>query len=119
MVNTIYLSLSENKLKQLNSNDVVTFDVIAYERLLYETGTCERHDFFEFIVTSSQISGYSSLQTYYVKTRSKRIPYVRCSVYDRDCNCIPLNSKTDIADRDNFLKSGFNNNPKKYPILSS
>ena len=93
-------------MKQLNTEEFASFDLLAgNDELINESATCERHDFFEFIVTSSQIIGYASLQTYFVKTKSKKIPYIRCSVFNKECNCIPLNNKVNSVNRENFLKS--------------
>ena len=104
--NTLYLNLNETKLKQLNSNYFYEFDEIENdERLVNEEATCERYESFEFIITSSQIIGYASLQTIFAKTRSKKINYIRCSIFNGECNCIPLNNKANSLMRDNFLKS--------------
>jgi len=87
-------------------NDYDGFDFVENEAdLISEAATCEKYDFFEFIMTSSQMSGYGSLQTLFVKTRSKKNPYIRCSVYENECNCVPMNSKANPMPRENFLKS--------------
>ena len=98
--------MNEEKIKQLNSHDFDGFDFLENNvDLISEAATCQKWDYFELITTSSQIIGYGSLQTIFVKTQSKKNPNIlRCSIYENECACVPLNFKTNPIIGDNFLR---------------
>jgi hypothetical protein len=101
----MYLNLNQEKIKKLNAHDFDEFDFLESEvELISEAVTCQKWDHFESITTSSQINGYGSLQTFFLKTRSKKTPFIRCSIYENDCACMPLNFKANPVISEIFLR---------------
>ena len=78
------------------------FTEIQYENLMSDFGTCEKYDFFDYIVTSSQIEGYDKMQTFYIKTKSNKLQNIICSIFNQECNCVPLSNKP-IQNKDTYL----------------
>ena len=71
------------------------FSQISYEFLFSENAVCHKFDYFDFIASSSEFDGYTSIQTYYVISKSNKLTDIKCSVFNGECSCIPLKSKRD------------------------
>ncbi|CAF0831769.1 unnamed protein product [Brachionus calyciflorus] len=95
IVNTNYLNLSQKStqtnFKYLGKN----------ENFLSESAYCikSKYGSFEFVLTSSVIDGYESVQTYYIKTKFK---YFKCLInVNSRCTCAPIKN---LEFKENFMK---------------
>ena len=84
-LNILYLSNS-NQIKSTNE-----FRKQKYENLLRYNATCDITGSFEFILTSSQIDGFSQIQFFYVRTEWGT--KLRCILVEFECNCTPIRNE--------------------------
>lgn len=74
--------------------ETLSLEEYAYDNYYMEFGVCNDFSRLNFLTTSSQIDGYSKLQTYYLITNLNE--YLECFVYDKECNCVAVNNQTII-----------------------
>jgi len=74
--------------------------------LYHETANCSNFENVSFLVSSSQIDGYSKLQTYYLITDTNE--YIECYIFENECDCIPVTNKT-ILEGIEFLRNQYDN----------
>ena len=91
----MYLNFPDSVINWFNIDKFNNFSQISYEFLFSENAVCHKFDYFDFIASSSEFDGYTSIQTYYVISKSNKLTDIKCSVFNGECSCIPLKSKRD------------------------
>lgn len=101
-INIMYISSLAATNNNNNNND--HFQEYPYENILKYNATCKYHGSFDFLLTSSQLNGFSEIQFYYVKT--KQGINLKCILVESECNCTPVDENKISAQ---FNKSNCNN----------
>jgi hypothetical protein len=93
----MYLNIpkSVNNFFWLNKDNSKYFSQIPYEFLFTENAICYKFDYFDYITSSSEIDGYTSIQTYYIINKSIQLTYIKCSIFNGECSCMPIKSQED------------------------
>lgn len=96
-VNTHYHNITDEQLKFLKNKKSFS-DLGRNDNFFMDHAYCNENKYgsFEFVITSSVISGYESIQTYLIKSNSK---YFQCIIYKYQCTCAPF--------KDNFTQNKF------------
>ncbi len=93
----MYLNIPNhaNQLYWAKKDNSIYFGEIPYEFLFSENAICYKFDYFDYIASSSEVDGYTSIQTYYIINKSIKLTYIKCSVFNGECSCMPLISQED------------------------
>lgn len=87
-VNTYYQNLSDSYI--IKAKNTPYFEHLGQsENDTSESAYCNKSKFglFEYVLTSSVIDGYTTIQTYYIKTKTK---YFKCIINEKQCSCGPI-----------------------------
>lgn len=98
-VNTHYHNIMDEQLKASKNQHSFT-DLGKNDNFFMDSAYCneKKYGSFEFVITSSAVSGYESVQTYFIKSNSK---YFQCIIYKYQCTCAPFK---DLSIRDKFIQ---------------
>jgi hypothetical protein len=88
------LYLNDRNYNSNYSHHRSSFKMLKNEIILKNYAICKKYNSFDFFITSSLIEGYSTIQTYYVKTNNNDI--LKCIIFELTCFCFPLESNKDI-----------------------
>jgi hypothetical protein len=110
----MYLNIlnSVDNLYWLNKDKSKNFTEIPYEFLFSENAICYKFNYFDFMTSSSEIEGYTSIQTYYIMNKSNKYTDIKCSIFNGECSCIPVMSKEDreiLKKSNSKIKDKYNN----------
>ncbi|RNA40848.1 proto-oncogene tyrosine- kinase [Brachionus plicatilis] len=98
-VNTHYPNITDDLLKRYR-NQASYIDLGKSENFYMDSAYCanSKYGSFDFVLTSSVISGYESIQTYFIRSNSK---YFQCLIYKQQCTCAPFK---DLSIKNKFIQ---------------